>query len=175
MDNKEVILLQKALDRQKKARVQAEKILESRSMELYDVTSHLKRANSKLENLLSEKASEMDGVFVNIIDPYIIMDLNFNVINMNVSAKEFLGYDNTKESINLSKLVHKDYLQYTSSSFKSLVKVGILKNYKAKIIVKNGLEKFVQINSSLIYNNDRKPIAAQGIGLVCGFGGEFAR
>ncbi|EAR02320.1 PAS domain S-box protein [Maribacter sp. HTCC2170] len=163
MDSKEVILLKKALDRQKKARIQAEKILENKSKELYDVTHHLKLTNSKLENLLSEKTSELDGVFINIIDPYVVMDLKFNVINMNISAKDFLGYDHTKEHINLANLVHKDYLQYTTTSFKSLLEVGILKNYKAKIIVKDGSEKYVQINSSLIYNKERKPIAAQGI------------
>lgn len=163
MDSKEVVLLKKALDRQKKARVQAEKILERKSKELYDVTLHLKHANSKLENLLSEKTSELDGVFINIIDPYVVMDLQFNVVNMNLSAKEFLGYDHTKETINLEQLVHKEYIDYTVSSFKSLLEVGTLKNYKAKIYVKDGSEKYVQINASMIYDKGHKPIAAQGI------------
>lgn len=163
MDNKEVLLLKRALERQKKARIQAEKILETKSKELFDATFHLKKANARLEELLSEKASELDGVFINIIDPYVVMDLDYNVIEMNASAKEFLGYDYTKESINLANLVHNDYLQYTMESMQSLIKVGTLKNYKAKIITKDKLEKFVQINSSLIYNNKGEPIAAQGI------------
>ncbi|MBT8299362.1 MAG: PAS domain S-box protein [Maribacter sp.] len=163
MDNKEVLLLKRALERQKKARIQAEKILETKSKELFDATFHLKKANARLEDLLSEKASELDGVFINIIDPYIVMDLNYNVIEMNASAKEFLGYDYTKESINLAGLVHNDYLQYTIESMQSLIKVGTLKNYRAKIITKDKLEKFVQINASLIYNNKGEPIAAQGI------------
>lgn len=163
MDNKEVLLLKRALERQKKARIQAEKILETKSKELFDATFHLKKANARLEELLSEKASELDGVFINIIDPYVVMDLDYNVIEMNASAKDFLGYDYTKESINLANLVHNDYLQYTMESMQSLIKVGTLKNYKAKIITKDKLEKFVQINSSLIYNNKGEPIAAQGI------------
>ncbi len=141
----------------------AEKILEEKSKELYDTAHHLKEANSRLENLLSEKTSELDGVFINIIDPYVVMDLQFNVINMNVSAKNFLGYDHTKEPINLENLVAKEYIQYTVESFASLLKVGTLKNYRAKIIVKDGSEKYVQINSSLIYDQNGKPIAAQGI------------
>ena len=163
MDNKEVLLLKRALERQKKARIQAEKILETKSKELFDATFHLKKANARLEDLLSEKASELDGVFINIIDPYVVMDLDYNVIEMNASAKDFLGYDYTKESINLADLVHNDYLQYTMESMQSLIKVGTLKNYKAKFITKDKLEKFVQINSSLIYNNKGEPIAAQGI------------
>lgn len=162
MDN-EVILLKKALERQKKARLQAERILEEKSKELYDVTRHLRETNGRLENLLNDKSSELDGVFANIIDPYVVMDLQFNVINMNLSAKEFLGYDNDKEVINLTQLVHKDFAQYTAESMKSLLEVGLLKNYRAKIIIKDGSEKWVQINSSLIYNKEGKPIGAQGI------------
>lgn len=163
MDSKEIAILKKALERQKKARQQAERILEEKSKELYDVTYHLQETNSKLENLLSEKTSELDGVFINIIDPYVVMDLSFNVINMNSSAKEFLGYDHSKENLNLAKIVHEDFIVYTRQSFKSLLEVGTLKNYRAKIIAKNNTEKWVQINSSLIYNTERKPIAAQGI------------
>ncbi|NAS10443.1 sensor histidine kinase [Poritiphilus flavus] len=163
MDNKEINLLKKALERQKKARQQAEQILEQKSKELYDTTRHLQEANHRLETLLSEKSSELDGVFINIIDPYVVMDLDFNVINMNSSARDFLGYDHGRESVNLAKLVHPDYLEYTAESMHTLLKVGTLKNYRAKIIVRDGSEKFVQINSSLIYDKDRKPIAAQGI------------
>ncbi|MEP0214185.1 MAG: PAS domain S-box protein [Cellulophaga sp.] len=161
--NKEILLLKRALERQKKARLQAEKILEVKSKELFDTALHLKQANNKLENLLTETTSELDGGFVNIIDPYVVMDLNFNVINMNNSAREFLGYDNTKETINLPSLVHKDYMQYTIESFKTLMQIGTLKNYRAKIIVKDGTHKWVQINTSVIYDKHLKPIGAQGI------------
>ena len=163
MDNKEVILLKKALERQKKARIQAEKILEQKSKELYDAKQHLEHANSRLENLLNEKASELDGAFLNIIDPYVVMDLEFNVINMNKSAKAFLGFDHSKVNVNLAELVHEDYRQYTSESMATLLEVGTLQNYRAKIRVQDGSEKFVQINSSIIYNKKGKPIAAQGI------------
>jgi len=163
MDCKEVQLLKRALDRQKRARIQAEKILEEKSKELYDVTHHLKEANAKLENLLNEKTSELEGVFMNIIDPYVVMDLQFNVINMNTSAKEFFGYDHMKDRLNLADLVHEDFMEYTAESIQSLLEVGVLKNYRAKIHVKDGTIKWVQINSSLIYNREKKPVAAQGI------------
>ncbi|SNR69918.1 PAS/PAC sensor signal transduction histidine kinase [Maribacter sedimenticola] len=163
MDNNEVSLLKKALERQKKARKQAEKILEDKSKELYDVTRHLRESNAKLENLLSEKTSELDGVFINIIDPYVVMDLSFNVINMNRSAKEFLGFDHNINKVHLSKFIHPEFLDYTIESIRSLMEVGTLTNYRAKIILDEATVKWVQINGSLIYNKDRKPIAAQGI------------
>ncbi|HEA23050.1 hypothetical protein LCGC14_1987400 [marine sediment metagenome] len=163
MDNKEVILLKKALDRQKRARKQAEVILEAKSKELYDTTRHLKEVNTSLEHLLNEKTDELNSAFLNIIDPYIVMDLESNVLSMNTSAKEFLGCDHNKESINLSKMVHKDFFEYTIESMGSLLEAGVLKNYSAKITTKDNKEKWVQINASLIYDTERKPIAAQGI------------
>ena len=137
MDNKEVTLLKRALERQKKARLQAEKILEEKSQELYNTSRQLKETNERLENLLSEKTSELEGVFINIIDPYLVMDINGNVLRMNAAAKQLLGYDHNEETINLGSLIHPDYIEYTKESFKLLYEVGTLKNYRAKIIVKD--------------------------------------
>ncbi|WP_223826710.1 PAS domain-containing sensor histidine kinase [Flagellimonas sp. S3867] len=163
MDNNQVSILKRALEREKKARKTAEGLLESKAKELYDASLHLKEANGRLESLLNNKGNRIDSAFINIIDPYVVMDMMTNVINMNASAKEFLGYDHTKEEVNLSNLVHPDYLEYTAESFKTLMQVGILNNYTAKIITKIKGEKYVNINASLIYNESGSPIAAQGV------------
>ncbi len=163
MDNNEVSILKRALVREKKARKTAENLLENKAKELYDASLHLKEANGRLETLLNNKGTRIDSAFVNIIDPYVVMDMMTNVINMNSSGKEFLGYDHTKEDVCLSNIVHPDYVEYTAESFQTLLKVGILKNYSAKIITKNDEEKYVNINASLIYNEDGNPIAAQGV------------
>jgi len=160
--NKEIELLKKALKRQKKARQQAEKILEQKSKELYDVIYHLKQTNSKLENLINEKTSELDGVFINIIDPYVVMDLQLNVINMNASAKEFLECDHSKYNVNLASFVHPAFEEYARESMQSLLKAGTLKNFRAKILIR-GKEKWVEINASIIFDKNKKVIAAQGI------------
>lgn len=156
-------LLQRALERQKKARIQAEKILEEKSKELFDVTENLKRTNARLLNLLDGQTEDMDAAFINIVDPYVVMDLNFNVIRTNESAKEFLGLDYTRQDINLSDLVHPNYKQYTYESMQSLLEMGVIKNYRARLILNGGEEKYVQVNASLIYNSKGQPIAAQGI------------
>lgn len=163
MDSNEIPILKRALLREKKARKTAESLLENKAKELYDASLHLKEANGRLETLLNDGGTRIDDAFVNIIDPYVVMDLMSNVINMNTSAKEFLGYDNTKEKICLSDIVHPDYLEYTAESFQTLLQVGVLKNYSAKIITKSEEEKFVNINASLIYNENGSPIAAQGV------------
>nr|WP_299383026.1 PAS domain-containing sensor histidine kinase [Allomuricauda sp.] len=162
-DKPEVSVLKRALEREKKARKAAESLLETKAKELYDASLHLKEANGRLESLLNKKGNRIDSAFVNIIDPYVVMDMMTNVINMNASAKEFLGYDHTKEEVQLSTLVHPDYWEYTAESFQTLLQVGILKNYSAKIVTKKGDEKFVNINASLIYDENGVPIAAQGV------------
>lgn len=162
-NNNKIEILERALKREKAARKAAEIILEEKSYELYNLSEELKISNSKLEEALSEKTSELEGVFLNIIDAYLVMDLMGNVLNMNDAAKKMLGYDIDKESLNLNNIVNENYLEYTTKAFKELYNKGFYKDYKAIIKTKNNEEKLVQVNSSIIYNKQGKPIAAQGI------------
>ncbi|MEO0572768.1 MAG: PAS domain S-box protein [Bacteroidota bacterium] len=162
-DKDQVTLLERTLKRERRARKAAERLLEDKSKELYDASLHLREANGRLKAILNESDSNISGAFVNIIDPYVVMDLSTKVLNMNSSAKEFLGFDHTKEEFYLSGLVHEDYMEYTANSFQSLLQVGILKDYNVKIVTKKYGEKYVNINASLIYDEKGIPVAAQGI------------
>ena len=93
-DDSRIAVLERALDREKRARRQAEDLLEEKSKALYEASLHLKEANGRLQALLSSEGTETTADFVNIIDPYVVMDLSTKVTNMNASAKEFLGFDN---------------------------------------------------------------------------------
>ena len=68
MDNNEHRLLLRKLEREKAARKQAEKILEDKAAELYQRTEQLHEANEKLEVLLGERDSQLQGIFENIVD-----------------------------------------------------------------------------------------------------------
>lgn len=160
---KEIELLKRALERQKKARQQAERILEEKSKELYSTANRLKEANERLEGLVTSATSELEGVFTNIVDPYIVMDLESNVLKMNNAAKEFFGVNFPEEPLNLKDVVHPDYADYTLASFQNLMSSGVLKNYQANLVLPNGQQPRVQVNSSLILNTAGEPIAAQGI------------
>ncbi len=163
MSKQEIELLQRALDRQVKARKEAEKILESKSKELYDTLHYLREDNNRLKGLLHEKTSELEGVFFNIPDPYLVINLKGQVIKMNQAAKLFLGFDTEKEDFYAAQLVHHEYLMATLQSFGLLQEVGILKNFKTKINIKSGGSRFVQVNANLIYDASGMPIAAQGV------------
>ena len=163
MSKQEIELLQRALDRQVKARKEAEKILESKSKELYDTLHYLREDNNRLKGLLQEKTSELEGVFFNIPDPYLVINLKGQVIKMNQAAKLFLGFDTEKEDFYAAQLVHHEYLMATLQSFGLLQEVGILKKFKTKINIKSGGSRFVQVNANLIYDASGMPIAAQGV------------
>ena len=51
MDQNKIDILERALQRQKSARKQAEKILEVKSLELFDASQELNKANKKLKSL----------------------------------------------------------------------------------------------------------------------------
>ena len=162
MSQKQIDILQRALNREKAARKQAEKILEDKSAELFQLTQKLKESNDKLEHLVKQQSSELQGVFENIVDAYVVMDLFGNVIKMNDAAVELLGYNIENEEVNLMNLAHPDEMSRANRSFKKLLKKGTLTNFHIKILTKDKKQKLVHINSSIIYDDDI-PIAAQGI------------
>ncbi|AJR04083.1 PAS domain S-box protein [Siansivirga zeaxanthinifaciens] len=162
MSKDKIDILKRALAREKSARKQAEKILEKKSTELYNANIKLEKLNADLESLLKRSDSQLQGVFENIVDAYVIMDLNFNLLKMNKSAMKMLGFDSEKVDYNLKNMVlPNDYARVTNS-FKKLLKEGSLTDFEIKI--KNNKNEFIitHINASIIYD-DGNAVAAQGI------------
>ncbi len=163
MSQNQIDILQRALHREKLARKQAEKILESKSLELFKISEELKDVNNKLTSLLDEKTIQLQGVFENINDAYIVIDIRGNVVKMNDTAVHLFGYNIKEAPINVKSLVYKEDYKYAINSFKKLLSNGSFLNYTARIFTKKKQIKWVHINASVIYNKQKKPIAAQGI------------
>ena len=163
MSQEQFDILKRALDREKAARKAAEKILESKSAELYNLTQQLKDSNSKLEKLVKEKTLELKGVFENIVDAYVVMDLWGNVIKMNDAAIDLLGYNNSNEDFNLLTLADSSEADNVMNGFQSLLNEGHITNFEVKINTKYNQQKLVHINASIILDDKNNPIAAQGI------------
>ncbi len=155
-DNQQLKLLQRALEREKAARKAAEKILEEKSRELYTTSQ-------QLQNLLDEKSNQLQGVFENIIDAYVVMDLQGNVLKFNEAATKLFGYNIEEEQVNVVDLIYKEDYEYAMSSFFQLYTNGFFKDYEARAYTKSKAVKWVHINASIIYDKQKKPIAAQGI------------
>ncbi|WP_375239179.1 ATP-binding protein [Aurantibacter sp.] len=156
MSQKQIDILQRALQREKEARKAAEKILEEKSRVLY-------HTSQKQEQLLDEKSSQLQGVFENIVDAYVVIDLKGNVLKFNESASLLFDYDINVEDVNMINLIYPEDISYAMSSFRTLRDKGFFKNYETRILNKSKDVKWVHINGSIVYNKKKKAIAAQGI------------
>jgi PAS domain S-box-containing protein len=163
MGQNKVDILERALLRQRSSRKQAEKILEEKSLELFFASQELNEVNLKLETLLYEKTSQLKGVFENINDAYVVMDINGNVLKINDVAENLFGYNLKNEKLNVVNLLHNEDYSYAMKSYSELKTNGSFLDFTARIITKSKEIKWVQINASIIYDTTNKAIAAQGI------------
>jgi PAS domain S-box-containing protein len=162
MSDDQVGILQRALNRERTARKQAEKILEAKATELFNANKILEKVNADLQSLFARTDSQLQGVFENIVDAYLIMDLNGNILKMNDAALCLLGFENDNLDFNLMSLVSSQDYERVSKSFYKLLNSGTLTNFEIKINTNQNIKKYVHINASIIYDNE-KPVAAQGI------------
>lgn len=163
MSQKKIEILERALKDQKIAQKDAEKILKRKSLELYNTSQELKKVNEKLGSLLEEKTSQLKGIFDNINDAYLVMDLKGNVLKMNKFSKNFFGFDLKKEKFNISELIYKEDFKYAIKSFSDLLKKGHFLDYASRIVTKNDEIKWVNISASIIFDKFNNPIVVQAI------------
>ena len=163
MSDQKIKILERALNREKKARKEAEKILEDKANELYVTTNKLKETNNILESLIAKKDLELKGVFKNIVDAYCVMDMYGNVLEMNNATFKLLACEDKNEDINLSQFVYPEDTLLVLNAFKKLKSNGNFKDLKVRIISKDKALKHLHINASLIVNDNGKPIAIQGV------------
>jgi PAS domain S-box-containing protein len=162
MSQNQIEILQRALAREKAARKQAEKILEDKAAELYLARQKLEKSYNELEDLLERKDSQLQGVFENIVDAYVIMDLFGNILKMNDASVSLLGFKNAKEDFNLLEMAHPKEMDRVAESFKLLLQNGSITDFHLIIITRKNEEKLVHINASIIYDKGIA-VAAQGI------------
>jgi PAS domain S-box-containing protein len=163
MSQKQIDILQRALVREKASRRQAEKILESKSAELYGLAEQLKESKMELEIILDKKTSQLRGVFENINDAYLVMNLQGDVLKMNNIAIDLFGYNIDKEKLNVLRLIYNEDAEYAFKSFNQLIEKGFFTDYAARVNTKFKGIRWIHINASIIYDRRKKPIAAQGI------------
>ncbi|MBU3821272.1 PAS domain S-box protein [Flavobacteriaceae bacterium XHP0103] len=162
MGQDKIDILERALAREKAARKQAEKILESKAAELYEANRRLEKSYTELEALLNRTDSQLQGVFENIVDAYVIIDLMGNILKINDAAVTLLGFESVKENFNLLNMVPEYETMRVQETFKKLFTQGAITNFHVNIITKDNRNILVHINASIIYD-EGVPVAAQGI------------
>lgn len=155
-------ILQRALNRERAARKQAEKILEEKSAQLYEANKKLEASHKELMSLYDKTNSQLQGVFENIVDAYVIMDLFGNILKMNDAAVDLLEFNSINDGANLMSLVDSEDTKHIAPAFKKLMETGVITDFKVKILTNNKKSKLVHINASVIYENGIA-VGAQGI------------
>lgn len=154
-------IYERALAREKAARKEAERILEEKSRELFYKSKALQNVNAQLEKLVREKTSQLEGVFENIIDAYVVTNLYGDVLKMNEAA-EFLLDSKLEDKLNLMELVPPEDLEKAALGFQELYTSGAITDFQ--ITINTSKKKLlVEINASIVYDENQKPVAAQGI------------
>ncbi len=162
MSQEEVDILKRALAREKASRKAAEEILEAKSAELYELNQKLEASHKEITTLYSKTNSQLQGVFENIVDAYVIMDLWGNILKMNEAAVDLLGFKTTKDDGNLMNFVEPKEMDIVGPAFKKLTNEGSITDFKIWIITNQRERKYVHINASVIYE-DGQAVGAQGI------------
>ncbi|WP_299150080.1 PAS domain-containing sensor histidine kinase [uncultured Dokdonia sp.] len=161
MSEEKIKMYERALAREKAARKEAERILEDKSRELFYKGQELQKANEQLEGLVREKTSELKGVFENIVDAYVVTNLFGDVLKMNEAAEQLLDF-NLSEKKNLLDTLHKDDVEKAATAFQKLYSTGSLTGFNVRIVA-HGKTVLLELNASIVYDENQIPIAAQGI------------
>ncbi len=161
MSEDKVKMYERALAREKAARKEAERILEEKSRELFYKSQELQKANGKLQKLVREKTSELKGVFENIVDAYVVTNLLGDVLKMNEAAEKLLDFT-IEDKKNLMETVHPEDYEKAALGFKKLYNSGSLTGFNIRIVA-HGETLLLELNASIVYDENEKPIAAQGI------------
>ncbi len=163
MSNDQISTLKKALQAEKIARKKAEKTLKQKELELREKMQELESLNQNLSKVIDEHVIELKGIFNNIIDSYVLIDLHGNVLKMNQPAVNFFGFDIKKEKFNITDIIYEEDAEYAYSSFAELIEKGSFKNYQARVYTKSREVKWIQINSSIVHDTEGVPTFAHGI------------
>lgn len=136
--SKEVELLKRKLEREKKARKEAEEILESKSLELFSANENLRKINSNLEELVQERTKDLRrtesrfGRLVETANDIIYRnDIKGYITYANPAAIETLGYTlDELKSKHYSELVDPEYLDDVQAFYKKQFEEKTIGTYK---------------------------------------------
>lgn len=156
MNQKEIDVLKKALEKEKTSRKLAEKKLKETSVALKELTK-------KIKLLEKQKALEFNNLFENIVDAHVVMDLLGNVLRMNKAAVNLFGYKTSKKEYNLLELVSPSESEYAIQTFRNMVKDGFVTDFQIEINTASKEKKLVQASANVIRDAENRPIAAQAI------------
>ncbi|MFN8430934.1 MAG: ATP-binding protein [Spirosomataceae bacterium] len=163
--SEELEILKRRIERERKARIQAEDLLEKKAFELYEINSKLEREVEKRTMDLKYSEEKYRDIMENLELGMIEVDNNEVITKVFPSFKKLTGYD---ENDLLGKLAHEvlladpSFLQ-TINSQNSRRKDGESGVYEVPLRKKNGEVLWVIINGSPIRDSEGNIVGSVGI------------
>lgn len=151
------------IERERLARKEAERLLESKSRELYDKKTELEQLNSHLEEQIADRTEKIKkredqlSVLFNYHPfPAIVYDTDsFNILLANDTAQQMYGYSHEEFcSRSIFDLHPKDEIERLNQHLKN-VKSGKSKPHKWTHILKDNSTRVVEISGNAIEFGDR--------------------
>jgi PAS domain S-box-containing protein len=94
------------------------------------------------------------NLFENVYDAIVIVNKDGIMVDCNTAAQELLGYSKEElEEFTIKDIVYPDDQELSEKYLQKLVTDGYYSNYQGRIITKNGITKYIQVNSKAIYEN----------------------
>ena len=159
-DDKQIY--ERALKREKAARKAAEKILEEKSSELFELNRELNAKNLLLQQNFNSKEKELQELFQNLVEGYVISDLEGHILKMNESAKTIFDFKASK-SFNLNSLVPESEISHLNKGISIILNEEALSDFELNIISLSGNEKIILLNASAIKDSKGNIVALQAL------------
>ncbi len=115
-----------------------------------DITKQL-----KAEEEIQESNRKYTELFESMNDAVVFLDDKTNVLDCNNAAKKLFDIDKDCTSMNLRELVHPDDLHLEKDFKKELVEKGVYENLNVRIITKSNNLKYLQVNSTAIFEDGK--------------------
>lgn len=161
----QIELLKRWVDRERKARKEAELLLEKKALQLFSVNEKLKALNEQLEQKIVERTTELQDSelrYRQIVETAsdIICKVSADGIikYINPVTESILGYDE-KEVVgkNLLDFVHPDYKVSFKDNIRNILKTNFESNYfEFPIKAKSGKTVWVGQNIQAVFNKNGK-------------------
>lgn len=163
MQSQNKITLEKSLVKERKENLRLNSQLKNKETQLLAINKQLTAANTKLKRLKPSNNQKQKGDFESIIEAYILLDLNRNILDINTAALAILEVVTSDEILTLNDFIPSNEKENVETAYKELQEHKVLSKFKLKIKTPNKTIKLVNLNANLITDEQGKPLAYQAI------------
>ena len=158
MKDTEIDKLKKELNLEKERRIAAEEGLSRKNKQISELKESSIAYKNKEDLFIKENHQYFSEAFLNILDPYVVLNLEGGFMPKNKAAFKLFGISELeKEPLNIIDFVKESELDIGMQTYNNLLKKGILKDFKLCVIDKKGEERLVNVCAYVVCNDLKEP------------------